>query len=194
MQLLLLALAPPTCGFVARPLALCNASVASGSSMHMGLGSAIRSGAAAVMLPCSGQSVSFHRLYATIQLIEIARRVSCAANRAGAEFAARGEALARLRAAIVERNVQRRHRAALQRQRFYNFLPPPPAHRCRQVAPAPQAMKWTTDLYLKGLGVLELVENAQQVLEDWLHRKRRRHGGLAGKVGAACREPQAGVF
>ncbi|KAI7845479.1 hypothetical protein COHA_001027 [Chlorella ohadii] len=43
-------------------------------------------------------------------------------------------------------------------------------------------MKWTTDLYLKGLGVLELVENAQQVVEDWLHRKRGQHGGLAGKT------------
>ena len=54
-------------------------------------------------------------------------------------------------------------------------------------------MKWTTDLYLKGLGVLELVENAQQVLEDCLHRKRRQQGGLAGKVGADCLAKRAVV-
>lgn len=42
-------------------------------------------------------------------------------------------------------------------------LPPPP--HCRQPANSTrQQMRWTTDLYLKGLGVLELVENAQQVL------------------------------
>lgn len=44
-------------------------------------------------------------------------------------------------------------------------------------------MHWGTDLYLKLLGVGELVENAGAVLEDWLLRGRRRPpAGLQGST------------
>ena len=44
-------------------------------------------------------------------------------------------------------------------------------------------MHWGTDLYLKLLGVGELVENAGAVLEDWLLRGRRRPpAGLEGST------------
>lgn len=44
-------------------------------------------------------------------------------------------------------------------------------------------MRWHTDIYLKLLGVGELVENATAVLEDWLGRgKRPAPAGLEGKV------------
>lgn len=43
-------------------------------------------------------------------------------------------------------------------------------------------MLWTTDVFLKLLGVGELLENAQAVVEDWLGRKRPPPAGLRGKV------------
>lgn len=51
--------------------------------------------------------------------------------------------------------------------------------------PAP-GMRWWTNLYLNGLGVLELLENAQTVLEDVLGRRRRPEARLDGKVGCRC--------
>lgn len=76
-------------------------------------------------------------------------------------------------------------------QPIFSYLQPLPA--ATSACCCHSSMKWTTDLYLKGLGVLELVENAQQVLEDCLHRKRRQQGGLAGKVGADCLAERAVV-
>lgn len=43
-------------------------------------------------------------------------------------------------------------------------------------------MRILKDLYLNLLGVGELLENAQAVLDDWLGRKRPAPAGLQGKV------------